>query len=301
LKALVARVQPDVVHAMRIPYEGMVSAMAVNEIPLIVSVWGNDFTLHAPATPLMARYTRLAMQRTTALHTDCRRDQRLARSWGFSARKPAMVLPGGGGVRTDVFFPAGKGTANGAGGRPDEPGIINPRGFRPYVRNDSFFQAIPLVLDRLPNTRFFCPGMGVAPLAGQAQRWVDRLGITASVELLPKLSQPELAEYFRCSLVTVSPSFHDGTPNTLLEAMACGSFPVAGDLESIREWITPGVNGLLVDPADPQALADAILLALANPRLITRAQPENLRLVSERAEYSQVMQEAEAFYRNIHS
>ena len=33
---------------------------------------------------------------------------------------------------------------------------------------------------------------------------------------------------------------HDGTPNTLLEGMACGCLPVAGDLDSIREWLKPG-------------------------------------------------------------
>jgi hypothetical protein len=56
-------IQPDLVHAMRIPYEGMLAAVADLPTPLIISVWGNDFTLHAPSTPLTRRYTRLALQR----------------------------------------------------------------------------------------------------------------------------------------------------------------------------------------------------------------------------------------------
>jgi glycosyltransferase involved in cell wall biosynthesis len=114
-----------------------------------------------------------------------------------------------------------------------------------------------------------------------------------------------MAELFRRSQVAVSPSTHDGTPNTLLEAMACGCFPVAGDLESLREWITPGDNGLLVDPGDPRALADAILLALEQPDLRLRARERNLRLIAERAEYKKVMYSpknfTEQYYPNLSS
>ena len=78
LRTVIERVQPDLIHAMRIPYEGMLAADAYNGIPLLVSVWGNDFTLHAPSTKLMRHYTRWVMQVTNGLHADCQRDIRLA-------------------------------------------------------------------------------------------------------------------------------------------------------------------------------------------------------------------------------
>jgi glycosyltransferase involved in cell wall biosynthesis len=71
---------------------------------------------------------------------------------------------------------------------------------------------------------------------------------------------------------------------------------VAGDIESLREWITPGENGLLVDPRDPVALAEAILRALRDVSLRQRARERNTRLVAERAEYGRVMRDAESFY-----
>jgi glycosyltransferase involved in cell wall biosynthesis len=40
--------------------------------------------------------------------------------------------------------------------------------------------------------------------------------------------------------------------------MACGCYPVVGDIESLREWITPGVNGSLIDPGDVKALRMAV-------------------------------------------
>ena len=64
LGEIIARLQPDLVHALRIPYEGMLAALALADTaspPLVISVWGNDFTLHAPSSPRMRRYTRQAV------------------------------------------------------------------------------------------------------------------------------------------------------------------------------------------------------------------------------------------------
>ncbi|MRR29630.1 glycosyltransferase family 1 protein, partial [bacterium] len=85
------------------------------------------------------------------------------------------------------------------------------------------------------------------------------------------------------SQVMVSNSTHDGSPNSLLEAMALGCLPVCGDIQSIREWITGGENGLLVNPADPEALANAILQAINNSELRAKAAKINAQLIREKA------------------
>jgi glycosyltransferase involved in cell wall biosynthesis len=293
LRKLINRIQPDLIHAMRIPFEGMLAATALQEKrdpPLITSVWGNDFTLHAGTTPWMRRYTRQVMARTDGLHTDCHRDLRLAYQWGFSDVRPAIVLPGNGGIQIEMFYPP----LNGSNLREDT--VINPRGFRAYIRNDTFFKSIPGILARRPQTRFFCPGM-LGEI--QAQRWIEELKVTAAVELLPSVSREEMAGLFREAAIAVSPSIHDGTPNTLLEAMACGCFPVVGDLESLREWIEPGINGFLIDPDDPSELAEAVIEALEQPDLRIKARDHNQILISERAEYRTAMKEAGEFYHSL--
>jgi glycosyltransferase involved in cell wall biosynthesis len=288
LENTLQRIKPDLVHAMRVPYEGMLAALARPRPPLLISIWGNDFTLHARSNPWMASLTRLALRRASALHTDCRRDLRLAGEWGFPAARPSVILPGGGGVQPQIFYPPDK-LAPG-------PVAINPRGFRAYVRNDTFFRSIPLILQAVPQARFLCPGMALEPQAGS---WVAKLGIGQAVDLLPAQPRPALAELFRKSQVLISPSTHDGTPNTLLEALACGCFPVVGDMESLREWVRPGENGFLVDPASPQALAEAVIRALKDPDLRLQAAQINARLIAERAEYYSVMRQAEDFYHQI--
>jgi glycosyltransferase involved in cell wall biosynthesis len=213
---------------------------------------------------------------------------RLAREWGFSVDKPDLVAPGNGGIRSDVFYPSEK--------LVEEPVILNPRGVRPYVRNDSFFKAIPLVLAKHPNAKFLCTGMEGET---QAIQWTKELGIEHAVELLAPIPNAEMADLYRRAQILVSPSVHDGTPNTLLEGMACGCFPVAGDLESIREWITPNENGLLFDSTNPQSIADAIIQGIENKNLREKAAGLNQEIVSTRAEYKNNMQKAEAFYNKV--
>jgi glycosyltransferase involved in cell wall biosynthesis len=288
LRAILERVQPDLVHALRIPYESMLAADAYMGRPLIVSVWGNDFTLHAPSTPLMRHYTQWTLKAADALHADCWRDIRLGKQMGFATDRPTLVTPGNGGIRTDIFFPPPAPAPN--------PIIINPRGFRAYVHNEAFFRAIPLVLKKRPDARFVCSSMAGET---QAQQWIEELGIGHAVTLNPPMPHAQMAEVFRAAQVVVSPSFHDGTPNSLLEGMACGCFPVAGDLESIREWITHGRNGLLVDSSSPRAIAEGILAALENKDLREQAAGLNAKIIATRAEYGACMAQVEGFYRKV--
>ncbi|HZD57315.1 MAG TPA: glycosyltransferase [Anaerolineales bacterium] len=304
LRKLLREIQPDLIHAMRIPFEGMLAASALEgagnkdiylkRIPLLISVWGNDFTLHAPSTPFMRRYTRRTLRRVDGLHTDCRRDLRLAPIWGFSESKLAVVLPGAGGVQPEIFHPPRHLQRHAKENAP--PLVINPRGFRAYIRNDTFFRSIPLVLKSNPRVHFICPAMADEV---QARRWVVELDIGRAVTLLSHQSRSQMADLFRKSCIAVSPSTHDGTPNTLLEAMACGCFPIAGNLESLREWITPGKNGFLISPDDPHDLAAAILRAIGTPELLRGAESQNLHLIREQALYPQVMARARAFYQDL--
>lgn len=294
LQNVLDQVQPDIIHAMRIPFEGMLSALSEPKMPLVISVWGNDFTLHALSSPMMARYTSLTLLRANALHTDCKRDIKLAHDWGYEMRKPSIVLPGGGGVQKGIFYPSVSQEKN--VNDIERQFVINPRGFRAYVRNDTFFRAIPIVLKQRSSVRFVCTSMLGEP---EAERWLKELDVADNVELLPNQTRLGMAELFRQAQVTTSITTHDGTPNTLLEALACGCFPVVGDLESLREWVKDGVNGFLVNPSDPNALAEAILRALDQDRLRAKARQYNTCLIAERAEYNRVMVAADSFYREL--
>lgn len=298
LNRIANKIRPDAVHALRIPFEGMLGSMLSHRYPLAVSIWGNDLTLHAKGSWIMGRLTTAALRRADALAADAARDIRLGKLWGFGPEKQTLVIPGNGGISlSDIRLISDDGQANLNWLPKDHHIIINPRGFRPgSVRNDTFFKSIPLVLSKVPNTLFLCCSMAGQP---EALEWISRLKIEKNVVLLPTLKQTDLWPLFGRAEASVSVSQHDGTPNSLLEAMALGCFPIAGDIESVREWITPGENGILIDPSSPEQLANAILCAMGNAHLRRQAADMNRQLILTRAEKSVVSASLAAFYRQL--
>jgi glycosyltransferase involved in cell wall biosynthesis len=296
-RRLVKLINPDLVHALRIPFEGMLGSYTPAGYPFLASSWGNDLTLHADGSYLMRAFTKRCLRRVDGLAADTHRDIRLAREWGLSTAVPTLVVPGSGGLDVDAIL-AADGFDPSAYGIPTTcDWVVNPRGLRPgSVHQDVFFAAIPAVLAERPHTCFICPSLADN---AQAQAWVEQYGLQGSTYLLPKLPQPLLWSLLKRSQVFVSPSSHDGTPNSLLEAMACGTLPVVGDIESMCEWIAPGVNGLLVDPLNPQELAAAICQALEDPNLRQAAADHNLTVVKQRAAQSATRPQIDAFYRQF--
>jgi len=294
--ALLKEIHPDLVHALRIPFEGMLASATPEGIPLVISIWGNDITLHAHRSNQMANLTRRLLHRADGLIADAARDIRLGHEWGFPPNRPTLVIPGAGGIHLDEIE-----TISSPGRLPEElpdvPIVVNPRGQRPgSLRQDVFFRSIPLVLEKIPHALFICP-----PLAGdrESEQLVTSLGIRKNTRLWPYLDRNQMWTLFKKAQVFVSPSIHDGTPNSLLEAMACGCFPVVGNIESMREWVTSGINGILVDASSLNSLADGIIAALENPTLRASAKKENAHIIAERADYQRCMAMSEAFYQKV--
>lgn len=284
-RRLVEEIRPDLLHSLRLPIEGYVGA-STGFRPHVISAWGNDFTLYADRFWLHGQAARRAVDQCDGFLADAAADLERAHRYGLD-QQPTAVLPGAGGVRPEIFF---------AGGAARPPLIVNPRGFRRYVRNDTFWAACQLVAREVPEVRL----VGVAMKGWrQIERLVEELGLAGRTQLTAPLTRPELAALYREASLSVSPTEHDGTPNTLLEAMASGCLPVCGDLPSVREWIRPGENGLLCRVDQPEPLAEAMLTGLRDEALRARAREQNPALVRSRADYGTSMRKAEEFYERI--
>lgn len=295
---LLYRINPDLVHALRIPYEGMLACYTPVTIPLAVSIWGNDLTLHALKSKSMLAWTNRVLDRANGLHADAQRDLNLASEWRFDRSKPMLLAPTNGGIDLSAVQNNRQPlSAEIVSSIPqDHFMIINPRGIRSYTRTDTFFNAIPAVLKEHPRTVFLCPGMkGEA----EAEKWLKRIDADERVVLLPNLPQGELWELFSYCPISVSVTEHDGTPNTLLEAMSMGSFPVAGNIPSIREWIIDEENGLLCRPGSSEGLSKAILRAMNDAALREKANQINQKLVEEKADVAVVRPRIDNFYKNV--
>ena len=294
----VKQVKPDIVHALRIPFEGMLAAALPKEIPLIVTIWGNDLSLHAKSSKLIDLRTRDVLDRADGLMADAACDIQLAMKMGLRESIPNIVVPGSGGLDLGAVCAAENNSSIDRYKIPvSVPLIINPRGFRPgSVHQDVFFQSIPFVLEEVPEAHFVCAGMRGQP---QAEKWLRHYGINSNVSLLPFIPQEELwALYFNAEIY-MSLSSHDGTPNSFLEAIACGCFPVVGNIASLREWIDHGKNGWLVEPRDARAAADAVISILRDKSLRERAAVVNQEIVADRADIQKVKAVIQNFYKQL--
>jgi glycosyltransferase involved in cell wall biosynthesis len=129
---------------------------------------------------------------------------------------------------------------------------------------DILLQAWYLVHQQAPQARLIVVGDG--PLHHQLEQMAEALGMAESVEFAGL--QSDIPAQFQRGDVAVLPSYWEGMPNAVLEAMACGLPCVATRVSGSEDIITDGVNGLLVEPADYEGMARALLHLLGNPALV---------------------------------
>ena len=172
------------------------------------------------------------------------------------------------GLDTDYFSPASTGPADVplilAVGR-----LVEKKGF------DQLIAACALL--RQAGLRFGCDIVGENGSARDSLRaQIDGLGLAGTVRLRGAVTQDQLREIYRGARVFALPcqimedGDRDGFPNVLAEAMAMGVPVVSTAISGIPEMIGDGVHGLLVEPRDPHALADALRRVLTDTALHTR-------------------------------
>ncbi|MBV9255855.1 MAG: glycosyltransferase family 4 protein [Actinobacteria bacterium] len=121
---------------------------------------------------------------------------------------------------------------------------------------------------------------GYADHAAELHRLRDALGLGDAVTFAGYLE--DTRDALAGSAVYVQPARWEGVPLAVLEAMAAGAPVVATDVGGVRDVITSGLNGLLVPPDDPAALAAAVARLLDDPDLAARLAVEGRRLARER-------------------
>lgn len=131
---------------------------------------------------------------------------------------------------------------------------------------DIFLEASRLVAAEMPEATGVIVGSGEDEAELRLLR--SRLGVEESVDFLGY--RRDARRLLHAFDVFVVPSRHEGLPVALLEAMALGRPVVATSVGGVPEVIRDGVNGLLVPPEDPAALAVGIVRLLRDRELAGR-------------------------------
>jgi glycosyltransferase involved in cell wall biosynthesis len=116
-------------------------------------------------------------------------------------------------------------------------------------------EAISRIVNKHPQLKLRMAGDGELE---QVKAAVDRLALRAHVEILEWVSGPEKSDLLNRAAIYVLPSYSEGLPMSVLEAMAAGLPVICTPVGGVPEAITDGREGCLIVPGDIAALSDAL-------------------------------------------
>jgi teichuronic acid biosynthesis glycosyltransferase TuaC len=236
-------------------------------LPAVMYALGSDINVlpQIPGVRAMLRMTLPRTSRVVAVSRDL--GDKLV---GFGApRERVVVVPNG--VDRRLFTPRDRAEARRALGQPADGKMILYVGrVEPAKGVEDLLAAFALIAPHHPNVRLAIVGDGSvrAKAEKQAAALPGRILVPGGRPL------DEVSRWMAaCDLLTL-PSWNEGTPNVVLEALASGRPVVATRVGGIPDLIDRPSLGELVDPRNPQALADALVRVLGgchDPQAIARA------------------------------
>jgi glycosyltransferase involved in cell wall biosynthesis len=230
---LVDAFQPDLIHSHHV---WLMSALVKDIAPNIPVV------TQCHATGL--RQAALCAHLADGVIAGCRRNERfvvlheqhaaqLAEHLAIPAERIDVV---GAGYRADLFHAAGR--RENAG-----PALL-------YAGKYSLAKGLPWLLDavevlrgRFPDLVLHVAGMGSGPEADALSKRMDGMG--GAVQKHGQVDQQRLSDLMRQSALFVLPSFYEGIPLVLVEALACGSRLVCTDLPGVQTALAPHLGPVL--------------------------------------------------------
>lgn len=128
-----------------------------------------------------------------------------------------------------------------------------------------FVQALPAAFSDRQDLRVLIGGDG--PLKESIEASLQEGGVTARVDLPGWISHDDLPRYLNRLRLLVLPSYSEGLPNIMLEAMACGTPVLATPVGAIPDVIIDGKTGFIMENNSPECIAENVIRALNSPDL----------------------------------
>jgi glycosyltransferase involved in cell wall biosynthesis len=290
LEKIILEIQPDIIHSFEMQgcsYPIFKTMKKYSTIKWLYSCWGNDI-FYYQRFPEHSKKIKQVLRRVDYLHTDCQRDYILAQQLGFSG-KHMGVIPGGTGYKLEELefykLPI------------TERKIILVKGYEhDFGRGLSVVKALSSLQNQTENYEVV--------VFGAHHKVIDyiqsnRLGYTIFDR--HGLSHQELMELMGKSLIYIGNSISDGMPNTLLEAIVMGVFPIQSNPGGVTaEIIQDGENGFLIN--NPESIVEiekAVLNAVLSLKIIEKASTKNTTIAHERLDYNINRIKVNTIYKDI--
>jgi glycosyltransferase involved in cell wall biosynthesis len=295
LQKVIRKWNPDIVHGLGLLPVSYFTRQALSKIkknrPLFVaSSWGSDIYLGKDHAEDKIKIKEV-LSNCDGFIADCKRDIGNALDLGLPDEKLAFdfAVPVTGGIDIDKNI----------GGSPIEKRniILLPKAY------EGFENKVLPVLEALNILRNKLEGFEVHLLVAseEVKRYLSLMpeAFKKYCRVHSQLRNNEVLDLMKRSRVLVAPSISDGTPVILLEAMTVGTLPLFSPLESIKEWIEDGVNGLLAHALYPNEIAQALERALFDDKLFNSAAIINRAIIEERANRQQIKSQVRNYYKSL--
>ena len=260
-KKLMRRFECDVIDSHFVYPNGVVATRLGKRLnrPVVITGRGEDIE-RFPDLPLIGSQIRRALHDATALIAVSERIAERMRLLGADPEKIA-VIPNG--VDCEKFYPIPTDVARGRLGLPQDRPLILAVGYRLELKG------FHLLVDAIPAIKQRFPDVLVAIVGGQARWAADFLPeiearISANkvqdhVILAGNRPQEELPAWYSAGDVLAILSSREGSPNVLMEALACGLPAVATRVGGIPDILSGRDYGILLDERSPAAAARGLI------------------------------------------
>jgi glycosyltransferase involved in cell wall biosynthesis len=272
LERIIEKIKPDIIHSMEFQSAGYLTLNVKSRShdqfpPWVAANWGNDVYLFHRFPDHLEKIKGI-LKNSDYYLCECERDMTLAKKLGLKA-KPLPLLPATGGFDLHYFSTIGKKIP------PSQRKLIMIKGYHGWAgRGLIALDALELCKNDLTGYTF-----AIYLASPDVIKRVEMLSqsLRDKLEVIPYSPREKILEYFGKARIHIGLSISDGTPNTMLEAMIMGAFPIQSNTACADEWLEHGVSGLIVPPDDPSTLASAIVKAATDDDLVDTAAEINYK------------------------
>ncbi|ALJ00983.1 glycosyltransferase family 4 protein [Rufibacter tibetensis] len=133
----------------------------------------------------------------------------------------------------------------------------------------------------------------------QVHRIVQEKGLQNNVQVLGWIGEKEKMEWLKRADTMILPSYNEGLPMSILEAMAAGKIIISGRVGGIPDLVTEGVNGFLITPGDVESLCQHIAFVKSNPQEMIRMAENNQRKIDAEYNLARLNEQLFSLYRRL--
>ena len=226
-------------------------------IPAFVKVHGNDINVAAQQAPVRRQIEAWGKKVAGVVSVSADLKKKM-QHMGVPATKIRVIYNG---IDHQRFYPLPKTQARKALGLDNSRIILYVGNLKKEKGCLDLVDAFIELASKHPDLKLYAAGTGAMNKA-MAQR-SNQVGLANRICLLGKVEHTALNHWYNAANLVCLPSYNEGVPNVLLEAMACGTPVVATQVGGIPEVVT-GDTGLLLEPGDVQMLKQKLDIALAH-------------------------------------